>query len=108
MGFKKYTPTQDRFIFKHAGVLTAQQIADELGVKKGGVHSAFKRLGVNGIRKGENHHGCKLSSLQVAMVTTLYDAGFTVNEIYNALFEKHSVSLNGICDVCAARTRKDG
>ena len=100
MGTKRYTREQDKFILDNAGKLTNQQIADHLGVKKGGVESAFKRLGTNGIKRGENHHAAKLSNLQAAMVTTLYDGGFTVNEIYNALFTDHSISLQSICSLC--------
>ena len=104
--FKRYTPEMERFIRNNAGKLTAQQIADKLGVKKTGIHSAIKRLGLSGIIQGEDHWASKLSSLQVAMVFTLHDAGFSVNEIYNALFLKHDISMNAICDVVSARTRK--
>lgn len=106
--YARYTPEMERFISDNAGVLTAQQIADHLGVKKNGIHSAMKRLGLNGRIHGENHHASKFSKLQTAMITTLYDAGFTVNEIYNALFINHNASIYAICDIAAARTRKNG
>lgn len=106
--YARYTREMERFIVANAGKLTAEQIADHLGVKKTGVHSAIKRLGVCGRIKGENHHASKFSKLQVAMITTLHDAGFTVNEIYNALFIKHDCSIYAVCDIVSARTRKEG
>ena len=105
--YKRYTPEMERFISDNAGFLTAQQIADHLCVKKTGIHSAIKRLGLNGRIHGENHHASKLSNLQVAMIITLHDSGFTLNEIYTALFFNHPASMQALSDAIAARTRKE-
>ena len=106
--YKRYTPEMERFIAENAGFLTAQQMADELGVKKTGIHGAIKRLGLNGRIQGENHHASKFSKLQTAMITTLADGGFSLNEIYNTLFFNHPASIYAVGDVIAARTRRNG
>lgn len=96
---RPYTIDIDQFISNHAGKLTAQQIADQLGVAYGGVLGAMRRLGVSGMLLGENHPRSKLSNLQVAMIFTLVDAGFSKSEIYDSLFEPHDVAKQTILNL---------
>lgn len=102
---RKWTRAEDAQLKTLVGQKTASEIAAIMGRPKNGVHHRIVKLDLDGRMLGESHWNAKLSNLQVQMLVVLHDAGFTVNEIHKAAF--NHVSLQTVCDIAAARTRKE-
>jgi len=83
---KYYTEEEDKIIKKYAGVKKTEDIALILGRSASSLEGRVKKLGVSLRMKGENHHGSKLSNLQIEMIYALKISGFRACEIHKAAF----------------------
>jgi len=108
MGHREYTPKEDAVIRKYAGLMTAEGIGLMIGRPKGGVNHRISKLGLNGHLYGDDHWNSKVDSLIVAMIHTLYDAGFTPTEIQRVISESHEISHRYVSDISCARYRQRG
>lgn len=81
-----------------------EEIAIALNRSYRAISAKAAQLGISFIRKGENHPHAKLTNLQVAMIHTLGDAGFTIKEIHESAFNQ--VSKETITDIIYYRTHK--
>jgi hypothetical protein len=88
----RYTPVEDATLREYAGKKTAEEIGVIIGRPTSSVHSRMHLLRIPGRLLGENHRGSKLSKLQAQMLTALYQAGFTSNEIQKAAFSHVTVT----------------
>jgi len=82
---QQYTEQEIAILRRWAGVKTAAEIATMLGRSVRSVGYKLRDLGLSGQLYGEHHWSAKYADLLIAMVLTLYDAGFTPAEIYNTL-----------------------
>lgn len=105
MGAPLWTKEEDATLKQFAGIKTASEIAIITGRPKNGVHHRIEKLGLDGRMTGEKHWNAKLSNIQSQMIGVLYDAGFTSNEIYQAMTNTPDISLSQICNICACRSR---
>jgi len=108
MGHRKYTPAEDRTIREFAGVKTAEEIGLMIDRPKNGVHHRIHKLGLKGHIHGQHHWNAKLNNLQVSMITTLIDAGFSPVEVHKMFSEPTNVSHNTIKCIAAGIYRQNG
>jgi hypothetical protein len=94
---------EDHALKRMAATCTAREIASRLNRTVAGVRGRAKRLGILLTKKGENHWNSKLTSLEVAMAITLYEAGFSVDEIYRTYY-RGRIAYQTLNDAVAART----
>lgn len=100
-----WTHEEDKTLKELAGVVPASAMAEALGRPIGGVHGRLKRLGLSSRLKGEHHWNAKLDGLQAAMLITLFEAGFKVQEVKQAL--NLPISINALHDMAAGRTWRE-
>lgn len=101
---RPWSAEEDKTLRELAGKAPAEEIGRILGRPKGGVHHRINRLGLDGRLRGAHHWNAKVTALQSAMIGALYDAGFTVNEIHEALSRPLPIALNTLNDITACRT----
>lgn len=88
----QYTADEDATVREFASLKTAEEIGIMIGRTASSVYGRCHLLNICGRLRGENHKGSKLSSLQVQMLTALYQAGFTSIEIQRAAFDHVTVT----------------
>lgn len=103
---RSWTKEEDARLAELAGTIPAETIGKILGRPKGGVHHRISKLGLPGRLHGEHHWAAKVDRLQVAMIGTLRDAGFTALEIKKAFGLE--ISKSTINDIGACRTWRQG
>ena len=102
MNRRPWTEYEEKVLRQMAGVKTAAEIAEELGRTRQSVFDKFRRMGISGVKAGENHWNAKLTQLQVDMIGTLYDAGYTARDIQQAF--SLDVPKSTLNDVGACRS----
>lgn len=108
MGGIRWTKTEDDTVRKLSGVKTAEEIGLILGRATNGVHHRIKKLGLSGYLCGEHHWASKADNLKMAMLHTLFDAGFTAVEVHRMFNEPVGLSYKYLTQVKCSRYRKAG
>lgn len=87
MNGRLWTEAEDAILRELVGKQPYTAIGQLVGGRSGAaVHDRAKRIGVHVyMNRCEKHHAAKLTNLQVAMIATLLDAGFTPKEVTEAL-----------------------
>lgn len=106
MGYRLWTPEEDKVLRELAGKVPASVIAEQIGRPKSGIYHRCKRLDIDLIARAEQHWNCKYDSLMISAMHTLKEAGFTVNEISSLL--KGDPSPDYVFQVTDHRTRRHG
>lgn len=101
-----WTTQEDKQLRNMAGRFSAADIGKAIGRPKNGVHHRMRRLRLDGRMYGENHWNAKVADLMAAMIGSLYDAGYSTNDIHKAISEAQDISLATVCDIASCRTRK--
>lgn len=99
-----WTETEIQILTEYATTKTSTEIGIMVNKSAAAVRNKAKRLKIRMRKIGENHQDSKLSNLQVAMILTLCEAGFTSPEIHKGAF--HHVSLSTIKDIKLMRTHR--
>lgn len=103
-GGRLWTKSEVRFLRRNAGRLTAEAIGAQLGRPKHGVHSKMRALGLDGRLRSVHHSRAKTSKLQVAVIKTLGDAGFSAKEVHTLLRSPIAVTEGTVADIIAGRS----
>lgn len=103
----KYTPEEDATIREFVCIKTAEEIGLMLGRPTAGISWRIKRLGLVGTKCGVYHWNCKYPELAKLAITIMADGGLTTNEIHSLLTKPSEISLQTVCDIAAARTRRN-
>lgn len=82
---QRWSDAEIHTLRRWAGIKTASDIGAILGRSHRSVRHKIRELGLSGRMYGEQHWSAKYPDLLVAMVLTLYDAGFTPLEITTVL-----------------------
>lgn len=101
---KPWSPNEDAYLRQHVGIKSFADIGAALSRSADSVHGRSRKLGLIGIRRGEQHWNAKVDSLKSAMVGALADAGFRPVEIHALLTNRVEISRGAVQDICASRT----
>lgn len=95
---------EDRHLRKRAGVDSITVMAAHLGRSRDAVHGRMKKLGLSGIRRGQEHWNARLTHTLTGMIQALNDAGYRPVEIHTLVTSQVEISRAAVEDVCAGRT----
>ena len=101
---KAWSQTEDEYLRLYVGLKSFADIGAALGRSADSAHGRSRKLGLKGIRRGEQHWNAKVDSLKVAMIGSLADAGFRPIEIHALLTNRVEISKKSIEDICSGRT----
>ena len=102
-GGRKWSEYDKIVLKKHAQTKTAYEIGVMLGRTKNAVVQASCRYKIKMEKRGENHRDSKLSNLQVEMLRSLIECGFSTTEIHKACFDH--ISCQNVIDISRFRRR---
>ena len=88
---------------KHAQTKTAYEIGVMLSRTEVSINQAAFRYKIDMKKRGENHRDSKLSNLQVEMLRSLIECGFSTTEIHKACFDH--ISCQNVIDISRFRRR---
>lgn len=101
---RPWSPTEDKHLKQRAGLDSISTMAEHLGRSRDAVHGRMKKLGLSGIRRGQEHWNAKLTDSLSGMIQTLSDAGYRPIEIHTLLTTPVEITRHTVEDVCAGRT----
>lgn len=101
---RPWSKEEDQYLKRNAGYRSVQVMADKLGRSKDSVHNRTKALGLNCIKRGQEHWNNKLCRESMKIVRLLAEAGFRPIEIHTLFTKKVVISRRCIEDICAHRT----
>ena len=86
-----YTNSEEAILRKYAGKKSSEEIAVILGRSRYSVLQKAKLSKISLRQIGEDHHKATLSNLQVEIIRSLDESGFSVRDIHEAIFSSKSI-----------------
>lgn len=102
MAGKPWTKEENSHLRKWAGLKTAVELAADIKRTDTAVKRQMQRLGLRGVKRGEQHRMAKTTRIGATMIKTLHEAGYQPCDIFS-LFQKKP-TLRMVQDICAGRT----